>query len=201
MSDPLEDRLEKNPDGTPKLIPDTVDEIRIFGFNILGCKDEEDIDNLFFHEMVEGSPEGWVASKFHPEGEDFPIWKSWYSNPDIRRMLEAPPIENLQIYLGRDAGKVFTVKDKMGIIMGGFILTGMGDEGAPTTGIVTALIVDPDYQNAGVGKKMIPLIKAEAKRLGYTSLCASVFVDNPAAIRLIQEAGLREGRWFAGNLE
>jgi len=84
------------------------------------------------------------------------------------------------------------------MIVGGFIFADQED--SKSIGYVAALVVDPLFQGKGVASRMIPLVKKAAKELGYSNICASVFVDNPAAIRLLKEAGLHEGRWFAGNL-
>lgn len=135
-----------------------------------------------------------TVRKFNPDF-DLDHWAVWYADPETRAMLDAPPAERLQEYLRAHA--VYTVWDGV-VPVGGFVL-GPSDD-SNTMAYLATMIVAPNFRREGIARRMIPMIRAAAKDLGYGCVCASVFVDNPAAIRLLQEAGLREGRWFAGNL-
>lgn len=150
-----------------------------------------------------------VAKTFCSE-RDLDSWIRWLDT-EARRNLDPMPegrtfldgSNPLEAYLF-DSGnrQTFTVIDVTDCQkqVGGFILRPGGSDAGPGVAYIEAVIVAPELRKTGIGAKMVGLVKETARGLGYSGLCASVFVDNPAAIRWLELAGLREGRWFAGAI-
>ncbi|CRZ33990.1 ribosomal protein S18 acetylase RimI-like enzyme [Herbinix hemicellulosilytica] len=70
--------------------------------------------------------------------------------------------------------------------------------------IIHRLCVLPDFQNKGIGSKMLSHIEEQIKNMGYSSVRLDVFSKNPYAIRLYEKNGYkkrgyadwRKGRFF-----
>lgn len=75
------------------------------------------------------------------------------------------------------------------------------DEGAC---IIHRLCVSADFQNKGIGSKLLSHIEEQVKRMGYSSIRLDVFSENPYALKLYKKYGYekrghadwRKGRFF-----
>lgn len=61
-----------------------------------------------------------------------------------------------------------------------------------TTCIIHRLCIDPEYQNHGLGKKIMQHIEEQAKKMGYESIRLDVFTENPRALALYKNSGYEE---------
>jgi len=70
--------------------------------------------------------------------------------------------------------------------------------------IIHRLCVLPDFQNKGIGSKVLTHIEEQIKNMGFSSVRLDVFSENPYAIRLYEKNGYekrgyadwRKGRFF-----
>lgn len=70
--------------------------------------------------------------------------------------------------------------------------------------IIHRLCVSPDYQNKGIGSRILLHIEEQARSMGYLSVRLDVFSENPYAQRLYEKNGYekrgiadwRKGRFF-----
>ena len=70
--------------------------------------------------------------------------------------------------------------------------------------ILHRLCVSPEYQNKGVGTKLLLHIEEQARSMGYRSIRLDVFSENPYALKLYEKNGYvrrgyadwRKGRFF-----
>lgn len=71
-------------------------------------------------------------------------------------------------------------------------------------GIIHRLCVSPDFQNKGIGPKVLSHIEEQAKSMGYLSIRLDAFSENPYALKLYEKNGYekrghadwRKGRFF-----
>lgn len=61
-----------------------------------------------------------------------------------------------------------------------------------TTCIIHRLCIDPEYQNNGLGKKIMQHIEEQAKKMDYESIRLDVFTENPCALALYKNSGYEE---------
>ncbi|MEM7123233.1 MAG: GNAT family N-acetyltransferase [Pseudomonadota bacterium] len=57
---------------------------------------------------------------------------------------------------------------------------------------VMALAVYPEFQGAGVGKRLMAEVEAAAKTKGFKEMSLNVFAENRGAVRLYQSLGYKE---------
>lgn len=70
--------------------------------------------------------------------------------------------------------------------------------------IIHRLCVSSDFQNKGIGSKVLSHIENQIKDMGYTSIRLDVFSENPYALRLYEKNGYekrgyadwRKGRFY-----
>lgn len=70
--------------------------------------------------------------------------------------------------------------------------------------IIHRFCVSPDYQNRGIGSKVLSHIEEQIKSMGYLSIRLDVFSENPYALKLYEKNGYekrghadwRKGRFF-----
>jgi len=70
--------------------------------------------------------------------------------------------------------------------------------------IIHRLCVSPDYQNKGIGTKVLSHIEDQIRSMGYLSIRLDVFSENPYALKLYEKNGYekrgyadwRKGRFF-----
>ncbi len=55
--------------------------------------------------------------------------------------------------------------------------------------IIHRLCVSPDFQNKGIGSKVLSHIEEQAKSMGYLSIRLDVFSKNPYALKLYEKNG------------
>lgn len=65
-----------------------------------------------------------------------------------------------------------------------------------TAGILHRFCVSPDFQNKGLGKRLLLKIETQMRDMGYASVRLDVFTENPYAQRLYRHSGY-EVRGFA----
>lgn len=70
--------------------------------------------------------------------------------------------------------------------------------------LIHRLCVSPDFQNRGIGSKVLAHIEEQVKSMGYLSIRLDVFSENPYALKLYEKYGYekrghadwRKGRFF-----
>jgi len=73
-----------------------------------------------------------------------------------------------------------------------------------TAYIIHRFCISPDYQNKGIGTKVLLHIEEQIKNMGYLSIRLDVFSENPYALKLYEKNGYekrghadwRKGRFF-----
>lgn len=73
-----------------------------------------------------------------------------------------------------------------------------------TAYIIHRFCISPDYQNKGIGIKVLLHIEEQIKNMGYLSIRLDVFSENPYALKLYEKNGYekrghadwRKGRFF-----
>lgn len=61
-----------------------------------------------------------------------------------------------------------------------------------TACVIHRLCVSPDFQNRGIGKKILNHIEAQAKEFSYESIRLDVYTGNPYALKLYANNGYEE---------
>lgn len=70
--------------------------------------------------------------------------------------------------------------------------------------VIHRLCVSPDFQNRGIGSRILAHIEDQARSMGFQSIRLDVFSENPYALRLYEKNGYerrghadwRKGRFF-----
>jgi ribosomal protein S18 acetylase RimI-like enzyme len=57
--------------------------------------------------------------------------------------------------------------------------------------IIHRLCVSPDYQNRGIGSKVLSHIEEQIKSMGYLSIRLDVFSENPYALKLYEKTVMK----------
>ena len=128
--------------------------------------------------------------------KDIEFWIEIYKDYSARRFMYAAPLgtsNSLWKYLHFQQ-RAFTVWDQKERI-GGFLLSTI----APFIGTFS-IVIHQRYRGVGYGNKLMKLIEREAARIGYKTLRADVYADNPAAMGLLTKNGFREFVWYEKNL-
>lgn len=94
----------------------------------------------------------------------------------------------------RDFGKYNLVAEKGDKVVG--YVFGFDDSGksgkAKFYGYMGRLVVDPDYRNQGIGKRLTEGRLAEFKKSGYEVIFAGVRRDNAASRRILKNFGFKD---------
>lgn len=141
-----------------------------------------DIDSIF--DMVKKVINDMNKRGLHQWDEIYPA-KTDFSND----------IANDTLYVLEDENKIIAV----------YVISEESDEAYDkckwdnpddTTCIIHRLCIDPEYQDQGLGKKIMQHIEEQAREMKYESIRLDVFTQNPRALALYKNSGYEE-RGFA----
>lgn len=140
-----------------------------------------------------GSKDELVAIRLNRS--HLPAWLEIYRDPEVmRQMYAAPTFSTSSLWNYLQKRKFYSVLQD-GAVVGGFNFYDIHDSRA-CFGVVT----HPDFRGKGLGRKLVRLMKAEAKRLGYRTLRADIYLDNKACLALVKKTGFRQFVWVETNV-
>jgi RimJ/RimL family protein N-acetyltransferase len=112
----------------------------------------------------------------------------------MRQMYAAPTSTTSALWAYLQKRKFYSVL-RDGEVVGGFNFYDIHDSRA-CFGVVT----HPAFRGKGLGRKLVRLMKAEAKHLGYRTLRADIYLDNKPCLALVKKTGFRQFVWVETNV-
>lgn len=122
-------------------------------------------------------------------------WLEIYRDPEVMRQMYAAPTDSTKALWSYLQKRKFYSVLQDGNVVGGFNFYDIHDSRA-CFGVVT----HPNFRGKGLGRELVRLMRAEAKRLGYRTLRADIYLDNKPCLALVRKTGFRQFVWVETNV-